>query len=54
MKPLLYIAIAFLINLALSTKVLLLNDIHLDVNNTALYSVPGTETSITTLDKVLE
>lgn len=46
-------AIAILSNLIQSTKVLLINDIHLDVNNTALYSVPGTEASITTLDKVL-
>ena len=46
-------AITILSNLVQSTKVLLINDIHLDVNNTALYSVPGTEASITTLDKVL-
>ena len=49
----LYYLIAFMSNLALSTKVLLINDIHLDVNNTALYSEPGTETSVTTLEKVL-
>ena len=49
----LYYLIAFMSNLTLSTKVLLINDIHLDVNNTALYSEPGTETSVTTLEKVL-
>ena len=55
MKLLLQLTLAFTIlsNLALSSKVLIINDIHLDVNNTALYSVPGTEASITTLEKVL-
>ena len=42
-----------LASLAQSYKVLLLNDIHLDVNSTQLYSEPGTEASITTLNKVL-
>ena len=55
MKLLLHLTylLAFLSNLTLSTKVLLINDIHLDVNNTALYSEPGTEASVTTLEKVL-
>ena len=44
---------ALLITLSQATKVLIINDIHLDVNNTALYSVPGTEASVTTLEKVL-
>lgn len=35
-------------------KVLLINDVHLDVNSTQLYSEPGTEASITTLNKVLQ
>lgn len=44
---------AVIIALSQATKVLIINDIHLDVNNTALYSVPGTEASVTTLEKVL-
>ena len=48
------LSIAVCVSLAQGTKVLLLNDIHLDVNNTALYSMPGTEASITTLEKVLQ
>ena len=51
MYRLLYIAVC--LSLAQGTKVLVINDIHLDVNNTALYSMPGTEASITTLEKVL-
>ena len=35
-------------------KVLMINDVHLDVNSTQLYSEPGTEASITTLNKVLQ
>ena len=55
MKLLLHLTylLTLLSNLTLSTKVLLINDIHLDVNNTALYSEPGTEASVTTLEKVL-
>ena len=56
MKHLLFttLLIAVLGNLAQAIKVLTINDIHLDVNNTDLYSVPGTEASITTLEKVLQ
>lgn len=39
---------------AVSHKVLTINDVHLDVNSTQLYSEPGTEASITTLNKVLQ
>ena len=42
-----------LANTVHSYKVLLINDVHLDVNSTQLYSEPGTEASITTLNKVL-
>lgn len=35
-------------------KVLLINDVHLDVNSTQLYSEPGTEASLSTLKKVLQ
>ena len=56
MKHLLFttLLIATLGNLAQAIKVLTINDVHLDVNNTDLYSVPGTEASITTLEKVLQ
>ena len=47
------VLLSCLASLAQSYKVLLLNDIHLDVNSTQLYSEPGTEASITTLNKVL-
>ena len=55
MKHLLFttLLIAVLGNLAQAIKVLTINDVHLDVNHTDLYSVPGTEASITTLEKVL-
>ena len=55
MKLLLTLSLVIVIlnNLAEATKVLLINDIHLDVNSTVLYSTPGTETSITTLQLVL-
>lgn len=42
-----------LCQMTVAHKILMLNDIHLDVNSTVLYSEPGTEASITTLDKVL-
>ena len=32
----------------------MINDVHLDVNSTQLYSEPGTEASLTTLNKVLQ
>ena len=38
---------------SIAHKVLLINDVHLDVNSTQLYSEPGTEASPTTLNKVL-
>ena len=43
------LSMAIILSLVQATKVLIINDIHLDVNNTALYSMPGTEASITTL-----
>ena len=43
-----------LIGLSEAHKVLLINDVHLDVNSTQLYSEVGTEASITTLQKVLQ
>lgn len=36
-----------------SRKVLLINDIHLDIDSELYYSEPGTETNIRTLNKVL-
>ena len=48
------IALSCLVQRADAYKVLLINDIHLDVNSTQLYSEPGTEASITTLNKVLQ
>ena len=56
MKHLLFttLLIAFLSHISQAIKVLTINDIHLDVNNTDQYSVPGTEASITTLEKVLQ
>ena len=47
------LSMAVILTLTHATKVLIINDVHLDVNNTALYSVPGTEASITTLEKIL-
>ena len=35
-------------------KVLLINDIHLDLDSELYYSKPGTETNLRTLNKVLE
>lgn len=46
--------VLMLANTVHSYKVLLINDVHLDVNSTQLYSDPGTEASITTLNKVLQ
>ena len=48
------VALSLMVSLTSAHKVLLINDIHLDVNSTQLYSEPGTEASITTLNKVLQ
>ena len=46
-------ALALLCQVSIAHKVLLINDVHLDVNSTQLYSEPGTEASLKTLNKVL-
>ena len=47
-------ATASVANGATSHKVLLVNDIHLDVDSTQLYSEPGTEASLSTLKRVMQ
>ena len=39
--------------MSMAHKILMINDIHLDVNSTQEYSEPGTESSITLVKKVL-
>ena len=39
--------------MSMAHKILMINDIHLDINSTQEYSEPGTESSITLVNKVL-
>ena len=48
------LGVALLMSLSMATKVLLINDVHLDINSTMLYSEPGTEASVSTMKKVFE
>ena len=45
---------ATLLQFSVAHKVLLLNDIHLDLESTEYYSMAGTETNVRTLNLVLQ
>ena len=47
------IAISLFAESGFAHKVLLINDVHLDLESTLTYSEPGTETNLRTLNLVL-